>query len=175
MVLPAAGISVMLVVAPSASAGCARDVAVVRTATAVAICAYEIVSPIPLFSAPSVAELKVTLPLLLTTFAVTLPLPRSPEPAVAAITEASPTLTAGTEKAIWLMVALAAMLVPVPTCRKSTFGMMIWKSRRAVAVIGEPGPVVKFDSALAANGAARARATALLITILLKFVFMFGL
>ena len=42
-------------------------------------------------------------------------------------------------------------------------------------MIGEPAPVVKFDSALAANGAARARATALLITILLKFVFMFGL
>src|SRR5258706_13437710 len=136
MVLPAAGISVMLVVAPSASAGCARAVAVVFTATAVAICAYEMVSPRPLFSAPRVAELKVTLPLLLTTFAVTVPLPRSPEPTVAAITEASPTLTAGTGKAVWLMGALAAMLGPVPTLRKRNFWVMIWNARRGGAGIG---------------------------------------
>src|SRR5258706_15209174 len=114
MVLPAAGIRVMLGVAPPASGGCGRAVAVVFTAPAVAICAYEMVSPRPLFSAPRVAELKVTLPLLLTTFAVTVPLPRSPEPTVAAITEASPTLTAGAEKAIWVRVGLAGLLVPVP-------------------------------------------------------------
>src|SRR5258706_8912593 len=129
------------------------------------------VSPEPLPSAPSVVDVKVMVPLLPMTLAVTVPLPRSPDPAVAAITEASPTLAAGTLKAIWLMVALAALAVPVPTCRKSTFGMMIWKSRRAEAVIGVPAPVVKADSAPATSGAATARATADLRSS--DFAFMF--
>ncbi len=125
-------------------------------------------SPEPLPSAPSVVEEKVIVPLLPTTFAVTVPLPRSPEPAVAEITEASPTLAAGTVKAIWSIVALAAMLVPAPTCRKSTFGIVIWKSRRAVAVIGEPLPVVMLDSAFAACGSASAAAMAAVSTKLRK-------
>src|SRR5260221_1773252 len=141
----------MLVVGASARAGCASTVADVLAAAAVAIWAYEIVSPRPLPSAPSVADENVMLPLLPMTRAVTWPLPRSPEAAVAPITELSPTLTPGTVKAIWLTVALAARLVPVPTCRKRILGIVIWKSRRAVAVIGVPTPgLVKLDSAFSA-------------------------
>ena len=98
------------------------------------------------------------------------------------LTELSPTLTPGTVKAIWLTVALAARLVPVPTCRKRILGIVIWKSRRAVAVIGVPTPgLVKLDSAFAACGSASAAATAEVRTrlrrtrllLLIDLVFMF--
>src|SRR3546814_4888696 len=54
------------------------------------------VLPAPLLSAPSVVEVRVTLPPLPSTRAVTAPLPRSPEAAVAATEVPLPRLAPGT-------------------------------------------------------------------------------
>ena len=90
-ILPVAG-TVVLVVAASASVGAANAVALVYRVAAVAIWPNDSVSPTPLPSAPTVVEVKVTLPLLPITLAVTVPLPKSPETAVAAMTLPPPSL-----------------------------------------------------------------------------------
>ena len=118
-------------------------------AAATLIFEYGIVLVPPSFSTPPlVLALMVTDPALLTSTAVTEPAARSPPlPAQSdAVEQPRPNRFAGGANVMKSLVALSANSVPVPTCRYRIFGIVIWKSRLAVAVWA-PAFVLKFDSA----------------------------
>ena len=119
-------------------------------------------SPAPLFNAPKVLAVKVTVPALLRSSAVTAAVEAVPKsPPVPLTTVPSPRLAAGTEKLNKSIVVPAAApnKPPVPTRRNKTFGTVIWKSRRALVVSGPVNAETVADSAEASIGAPVAMAT----------------
>ena len=129
--------------APLASTGAGRFALV----EAVVICVQLMVFAPPSLSAPGVEAPSVTLPPLLSTVAVTAPPVRSPP--VPATGVLLPTTAAVGAKLTRSMVAPVA-----PTRRDTNFGIVIWKSTRAL-VFNAPAPVAEVDSAFTPSGAAR--------------------